>query len=943
MRKKIACLIKYEVKILTIIFFIIKSNYCFGQKNKDTIPNFHPSNFNQHFFYSQRKITTDTVFFNTRNNIVSKIKYPKLTSFIADSINKNANKKLSITENTFSVTGAFTISVVSTNTTCNNSNGTFTINVSGGVAPYTFSENGYPYQSSNYFFGKSAGVYNIIVKDAIGSTTSTTITLTNTFTPPTLNVESYTNAMACTGMNGSITLIATGGTPPYSFTDDGLTYQSSNVFNNLSRGYFSFLVYDVNGCEAPVVGGFFYGLDCTLFSYGLSYSAYTCISDGAISVSGLTGGTPPYQFSIDGINYQSSPDFTNLKAGIYHLYLKDAAGNEDIHDVQIFEGCPLDLLANVTDVTCGKNDGSISITANNGTIPYSYSIDGINFQNGNTFSNLSPGIYSVTVRDADGAYGYINSVNVNSNCLQLTLQNTNTTCGSNNGSITANASGGTSPYQYSLMQTSGFVSSNLFTGLTAGTYTIFAKDANGITTNANVTITDAASPNINIALTPASCTNTNGSINITANGGTSPFEFSINNGNTFQSSNVFNNLDSAQYIALIKDANGCIVSDTVQLTALATPAFSIGNDTILCNGETLLLSAPQVAGYQYLWQDNSTLNNFNVTTQGSYTVKITNQFNCSASSTINVKFNGVPNFSLGPDTTICNSKTILLQPVGVLSQVNYLWNTGATSSSINTNVAGLYWLQITNDGCAKRDSIIIISKPNPIINLGDDTTLCAGQTILLNASNNNAVYTWQDGSSGPTFEVNKAGSYTVDVKENGCDTSGKITINYINKPIINIGKDTSICITEKLLLDATYPSSIYIWQDGSTNAQFTVTQPGNYAVDVSNVCGDTKDSINVMYENCACKFYMPSAFTPNTDGRNDVFIPKYQCQLSNYELKIFNRWGQLVFNSINISNGWDGNFNNRQQPIGTYIWKVSYKDNITGIAIHKNGTVVLIR
>ena len=99
----------------------------------------------------------------------------------------------------------------------------------------------------------------------------------------------------------------------------------------------------------------------------------------------------------------------------------------------------------------------------------------------------------------------------------------------------------------------------------------------------------------------------------------------------------------------------------------------------------------------------------------------------------------------------------------------------------------------------------------------------------------------------------------------------------------------------------------------------------------------------MVYENCACQFYIPNAFTPNGDGHNDVFLPKYQCLFINYELKIYNRYGQLIFVSRNAGNGWDGLFGGQQQPTGTYVWMLNYKDNLTGKEVRKNGTVVLIR
>jgi gliding motility-associated-like protein len=103
------------------------------------------------------------------------------------------------------------------------------------------------------------------------------------------------------------------------------------------------------------------------------------------------------------------------------------------------------------------------------------------------------------------------------------------------------------------------------------------------------------------------------------------------------------------------------------------------------------------------------------------------------------------------------------------------------------------------------------------------------------------------------------------------------------------------------------------------------------------------DTANVQSDNCACKFYVPNAFTPNNDGLNDVFLPRYQCDFSNYELRVFNRWGQMVFRSESPSNGWDGTMSGSRQPVGVYVWQLTYKDAITGKATTLKGTVALIR
>lgn len=173
------------------------------------------------------------------------------------------------------------------------------------------------------------------------------------------------------------------------------------------------------------------------------------------------------------------------------------------------------------------------------------------------------------------------------------------------------------------------------------------------------------------------------------------------------------------------------------------------------------------------------------------------------------------------------------------------------------------------------------------------------------------------------------GNYSVKISENGCDVSGKLKVSYVSKPAISFTKDTSLCITQQWLLDASYPQSTYLWQDGSTGPTFTITKAGTYSVTVSNICGETDGTVDVTYEDCACKIYVPNAFIPGNGGANNLFRPRFICLMSGYELKIFNRWGQLVFNTQTPEDGWDGTLKGTLQSTGTYVWMMKYKDDLT--------------
>ena len=933
---------------------------------------------------------------------------------------KNISHVLNAISNKSTPLGTISVNIVPNGTTCGYSDGSFTVFASGGTPPYTYSENGYPFQTGALFLSKAPGVYNVTVKDAAGLTATSTVTLTNTYPPPSIGLTTYTVPTPCSGMNGSVTVWASGGTPPYSFSDDFINWQSSNTFNNLPAvyGYFSFFVRDANGCIYPYNFPFF-GSDCPMGFQVSGYNA-SCSSTGGIQINNPQGGIPPYTYSIDGINYQTSGIFPGpLSPGIVYMYMKDATGTIALYMEQIFAtACQLTISnAVTTDAHCHISDGQVVITASNGNPPYQYSLDGLNFQTSNTFTGLSPGInYSLYVMDATGALYGGPQVIINENCPQISLIETDENCGSANGTITASASGGTGPYQFS-KDGIIFQAGNVFNNLVSGTYTIYVKDFDGymasatstvnticltmvldtihascgndngiITVNCSngsppysyskdginfqsgnqfnnldsgiyiITLVDAAGtkitdttyvsktfvPSINATAIMASCYNNDGSIQINAAGGSFPLQYSIDDGLNFQSANSFISLDSGSYIVVVKDADGCLNKSSIQITAAPKPNVWLGNDTTLCMGNSLMLTTPLITGLTYLWQDNSTGNSLLVNKTGTYYVKVTDQSDCSSTDTINVKFNPLPTFNLGNDTSICDGMTLLLTPA-VPSNAICLWNNGNTTNTLRVQFPGLYWLQVTSGGCFRRDSINVNYKLNPILKLGNDTTLCEGQTILLDATNTNSTYLWQDGSVSPTYNVSTPGQYSVKVMMNGCDTTGDISVVYNSKPILNLLTDTTLCVSEQILLDAHSPQSNYLWQDGSTLPTYEVSQSGTYSVQVSNSCGSTSASSIINFKDCSCKFSVPNAFTPNNDGLNDIFRPKYICLFSNYNMKIFNRWGQLVFTSKDPSSGWDGNMGGQPQPMGTYVWMISYLDQLTNKNTIEHGTVILVR
>jgi gliding motility-associated-like protein len=362
---------------------------------------------------------------------------------------------------------------------------------------------------------------------------------------------------------------------------------------------------------------------------------------------------------------------------------------------------------------------------------------------------------------------------------------------------------------------------------------------------------------------------------------------------------------------LFKYNNGCCCSSASYI--------NLGLDQTLCENDTLILN-PSLVGTNLTWQDNSTNSSYTVTQQGSYWVKTSGS--CSSIDTVNVFYNPLPNINLGNDTNLCQGNYLVLNANNLNS--SFLWQDNSSNSSFTVTQQGNFWVDVTTNGCSTTDSITVNYIPLPIINLGNDTTLCAGNSLLLNASNANASYNWQNNTMNPTFNVSQQGSYWVDVTANGCSSSDSINVNYSALPIINLGNNISLCKGESIILNATNTNAAYLWQDNSSNSTYNVNEQGIYWVTVTvNNCNNT-DSIFVDIITCDVNLEMPNVFTPNNDQANDLFIPKNVIGVENANLSIFNRWGMLLFQTTDMAVGWNGKINGNESPTGTYFWILSY-------------------
>jgi len=275
-----------------------------------------------------------------------------------------------------------------------------------------------------------------------------------------------------------------------------------------------------------------------------------------------------------------------------------------------------------------------------------------------------------------------------------------------------------------------------------------------------------------------------------------------------------------------------------------------------------------------------------------------------------------------------------------LQNALYDWSNGSNLNSNSITQAGTYWLTVSQQGCATSDTVTITYKPLPIVYLGNDTTLCETTTLLLNASNNNATYKWQDGNNNATYPVNNGGKYYVAVNINDCVINDTININYTPIPNFTLGNDLFICKGIEYKLDPVMNTTVdYLWQDGSHASFFNVNTDGLYILKASNSCGIFADSVKVT--TAICQLQLPTAFTPNNDGYNDIFRVIRPFPVKQFHMAVYNRWGQKIFESSDIYKGWNGTFNQTSLPTGTYVWFISLTDE-EGKQQNAKGSVMLI-
>ncbi|WP_170110395.1 gliding motility-associated C-terminal domain-containing protein [Flavilitoribacter nigricans] len=406
------------------------------------------------------------------------------------------------------------------------------------------------------------------------------------------------------------------------------------------------------------------------------------------------------------------------------------------------------------------------------------------------------------------------------------------------------------------------------------------------------------------------------------------------------------NIDRSGQYALSITRNGCSTTDELNVTVSPTPDVDLGPDLALCEGETTTLFAPGNAGFTYRWQDGSTLSSFTVDQSGDYAVSVTAD-GCTGQDNVSITVTPLPRFDLGPDRNLCPEETINFDLGGLGDE--YRWQDGNTSPNYTITEGGAYTLALSAAGCRYADTVVITAVAAPTVDLGADISICSGESALLEASvSQSDELFWQDGSMGLSLLAEQTGIYWLEATLGDCVTRDSISVTIQESLDLGLADSLVLCRSETITLRPNIGTGSIRWQDGSTDPEYTVREAGLYTAIVEQAGCETTASVIVSSSSCGqIQVFVPNVFSPNEDGLNDLFVPNLDpaYNVTNYQLKVFNRWGRLVFQSQSPGLGWDGRDNGLPAPSSVYVFmlEVSFEEQGEQFRQQFAGDVSLLR
>ncbi|TNE59211.1 MAG: T9SS type B sorting domain-containing protein [Bacteroidetes bacterium] len=864
-------------------------------------------------------------------------------------------------------------------------NGEIQLSVSSGQPPYSISWNApsIPPDTSNPK-DLCAGNYQVTVTDAKGCTKTTSATV---LAASQINISLTPTPPLCTGdLNGRITAEGTGGTAPYQYSWN--TGATGDIIQNLGCGIYTVTVTDALGCTSVATDT----LPCPVLLQldSIQVKPVRCFGEAnGLARVFVQGGTGSLTYLWSDPNQQFAPAAQDLPPGTYTVTVTDVKGCSITASATVTEPPLLTASQMSTSVSCFNSaNGSITLTINGGVQPYSIlwnTMDSVP-----QLTGLSAGTYSVTITDANNCTLQPPPVQITepTSPVTVTAMQTNRACfDDNNGAALATASGSNgSPFT--------FLWSNGATGpapnnFLSGTYTVTATDPAGCTGTQTVTISQWDSIFTNIAFVLPTCNGFNdgqAAVNLVGGGAGNgvldnySFQWSVPGvGDTIYLDDLPGNQN---YQLTVTDNAGCSATFSFFLGDQQPIVPNLGADSLTCfgtsDGSVTVINTQSVrpiSGYQ--WSNGGTGLSIGNLSPGTYTVVATDTQGCTGSASATV-FSPLPLvLELDVQGLVCNDDSnAVIQAVttGGTTPYSFFWNIGSANSQIANLGPGTYTVLVTDfNGCTVLDSVQL-SQPNPPqIEIETMSPVCFGNldglarlTVTGGASPYRYSLNGQAFSGSSIFLGLGAGTYTAAVLDAlGCTTSVQFTLDQPPPVMVDLGPDLVITLGDSILIQPSVTDAtgmpVYSWQSTLVDSFYCAVLPDCEAIWVSPVYSNTY-MVTVTDEN-GCQnessvlvevekprgVYVPSGFSPNGDGNNDLLMVHGKSrQIRSVKVfRVFDRWGELVYEDLDFNvndqqRGWDGNFRGDPCQTGVYVWyaEVEYLD---GFEQSIRGNTTLIR
>ena len=742
---------------------------------------------------------------------------------------------------------ALALTYTSSNVSCfGNSDGSIDISVSGGTSPYSFSwSNGAIVEDINNL---NAGSYTVTVTDLNGCTLNQTIVITEPSSV--LSTTASVKDISCFGgSDGNIQLNATGGTAPYTYLwNSGAT--TKDVFG-LAEGTYQVTITDFNGCS--IQENYTIAMPAALLASG-TQTNISCHGDasGAIEMN-VSGGTLPYSYTWS--NGATTEDLTGIVAGNYQVTITDASGCSLVRNFSVTQPLALLVSENVQDVACfGQSDGFIDLSVSGGIAPYTYA-----WSNGATTQdlfNISGGNYSVDITDGNGCITTRNFViNEPTSALVVSGVVTDELCfGDSQGAIDLTVSGGSAPYNYSWNHGPG--NQDVF-GLGQGVYQVTVTDNNGCSVISDFTVSGPSAINITASKTNISCNGANdGSIDVEVSGGTSPYVFAWNNGET---SEDLTGLSPGTYVLTVTDANGCTSGATWSISQPLPLTINYQKTDVTCFGADDGVIDLTVSGgnlpYSYSWSNGANTKTINSLAGGTYEVTVTDAKGCQEVKQIVIVAPTAP-LSASPSISdaLCNGQPtgkIQLAVNGGTAPFNYSWSNGSNQRDLINVFAGNYSVTITDaKGCTITENYTIGQPDELDVTFDVTNSSCLGDTdgavsVTPTGGTVPFSYVWSNGSTSKDLVNIAGGTYNLTITDaNNCSITRSVEVGDSKDLNVGIQKFDVLCkgeSTGRIFLDITGGSGDYSvsWSNGSTTEDLFDLSAGVYSATItdSNNCG----------------------------------------------------------------------------------------------------------